>query len=107
MKRQETGFFEITSIGDEQVGAFIPNPLPLDDVLDMKYLQHLFDNAMFALEQLDSITTILPEDMVVFLCLYPKRSGALIADRRNTVHFVGSCAIRVDPSSRSSGRRCS
>ena len=49
MKRQQTGFYEITSIGDEQERAFIPNPLPPEDVLDMKNLQHSLDSAIFAL----------------------------------------------------------
>ena len=61
MKRQQTEFYKITSIGDEQVRAFIPNPLPPEDVLELKYLQHSLDSAIFALGQLDSIATILPE----------------------------------------------
>ena len=61
MKRQQTGIYETTSIGDGQVRAFIPNPLPPEDVLDMKYLQRSLDSAIFALGQLHSIATILPE----------------------------------------------
>ena len=38
MKRQQTGFYEITSIGDEQVRALILNPLPPEEVLDMNVL---------------------------------------------------------------------
>ena len=76
MKRQQTGFYEITSIGDEQVRAFIPNPLPPEDALDMKYLQHSLDSAIFALGQLDSIATILPEPWL-FIYAYVRREAVL------------------------------
>ena len=78
MKRQPTGFYEITSIGDEQVRAFIPNPLPLEDVLDMKYLQQSLDSAIFALGQLDSIATILPEPWL-FIYAYIRREAVLLS----------------------------
>ena len=76
MKHQQTGIYEITSIGDEQEKAFIPNPLPPEDVLDMKYLQHSLDSAIFALGQLDRIATILPETWLYF-CAYIRREAAL------------------------------
>ena len=76
MKRQKTGIYEITSIGDEQVRAFVPNPLPPEDALDMKYLQHSLDSAIFALGQLDSIATILPEPWL-FIYAYVRREAVL------------------------------
>ena len=76
MKRQQTGIYEITSIGDGQVRAFIPNPLPPEDVLDMKYLQHSLDSAIFALGQLDSIATILPEPWL-FIYAYIRREAVI------------------------------
>ena len=76
MKRQQTGIYEITSIGDGQVKAFIPNPLPPEDVLDMKYLQHSLDSAIFALGQLHSIATILPEPWL-FIYAYIRREAVL------------------------------
>ena len=107
MKRQQTGFYEITSIGDEQIRAFIPNPLPPQDVLDMKYLQDSLDSAIFSLGQLDSIATILPEPWL-FIYAYIRREAVLSSRiERNAVHLVGSYVIRVDPNSGSSGRRCS
>ena len=76
MKRQQTGFYEITSIGDGQVRAFIPNPLPPEDVLDMKYLQHSLDSAIFALGQLHSIATILPEPWL-YIYAYIRREAVI------------------------------
>ena len=76
MKRQQTGIYEITSIGDGQVRAFIPNPLPPEDVLDMKYLQHSLDSAIFALGQLGSIATILPEPWL-YIYAYIRREAVL------------------------------
>ena len=76
MKRQKTGIYEITSIGDEQVRAFVPNPLPPEDALDIKYLQHSLDSAIFALGQLDSIATILPEPWL-FIYAYVRREAVI------------------------------
>ena len=76
MKRQQTGIYETISIGDGQVRAFIPNPLPPEDVLDMKYLQHSLDSAIFALGQLDSIATILPEPWP-YIYAYIRREAVL------------------------------
>ena len=76
MKRQQTGIYETTSIGDGQVRAFIPNPLPPEDVLDMKYLQHSLDSAIFALGQLHSIATILPEPWL-YIYAYIRREAVL------------------------------
>ena len=76
MKRQQTGIYETASIGDGQVRAFIPNPLPPEDVLDMKYLQHSLDSAIFALGQLHSIATILPEPWL-YIYAYIRREAVL------------------------------
>ena len=76
MKRQQTGIYETASIGEGQVGAFIPNPLPPEDVLDMKYLQHSLDSAIFALGQLHSIATILPEPWL-YIYAYIRREAVL------------------------------
>ena len=76
MKRQQTGIYEITSIGDGQVRAFIPNPLPPEDILDMKYLQHSLDSAIFALGQLHSIAAILPEPWL-YIYAYIRREAVI------------------------------
>ena len=76
MKRQQTGIYEITSIGDGQVRAFIPNPLPPEDFLDMKYLQHSLDSAIFALGQLHSIATILAEPWL-YIYAYIRREAVI------------------------------
>ena len=76
MKRQQTGIYEITSIGDGQVKAFIPNSLPPEDILDMKYLQPSLDSAIFALGQLHSIATILPEPWL-YIYAYIRREAVI------------------------------
>ena len=102
MKRQQTGIYEITSIGDGQVKAFIPNPLPPEDFLDMKYLQHSLDSAIFALGQLHSIATILAEPWL-YIYAYIRRE-AVISSRIEGMQSTlsDSYVIRVDSSSGSS-----
>lgn len=76
MKRQQTGYFDTTSIGGEQVRAFVPDPLPPKDELDIKYLQYSLDSANFALGQLDSVATILPEPWL-FIYAYVRKEAVL------------------------------
>ena len=76
MKRRQTGFYEIARIGDEQVKAFVPNPLPPKDNLDIGYLQHSSGRAMFALGQLNSVAAMLPEPWL-FTYAYIRREAVL------------------------------
>lgn len=79
MKHRKTGFYEITDIGGEQVKAFVPNPLPPKDNLDMGNLQHSLGRAMFALGQLDSLTAMLPEPrLFIYACI---RKEALLSSQ--------------------------
>jgi len=83
MKRQQTGYFDTTSIGEEQVRAFVPDPLPPKDELDFKYLQHSLDSANFAIGRLDSITSILPEPWL-FLYAYIRKEAVLSSQIEGT-----------------------
>ena len=83
MKRQQTGKFFTTSIGGEQVRAFIPNPLPPEDELDIKYLQHSLDGANFALGQLDSVATMLPQPLL-FIYAYVRKEAVLSSQIEGT-----------------------
>lgn len=83
MKRQQTGYFDTTSIGGEQVRAFIPNPLPPKDELDIKYLQHSLDSANYALGQLDSVATILPQPLL-FIYAYVRKEAVLSSQIEGT-----------------------
>ena len=73
MKRRKTGSYEITSIGAEQVKAFVPNPLPPKD-LDTNSLQHSLGSAMYALGQLDSVVAILPESWLLSYTYFRKEA---------------------------------
>jgi len=83
MKRQQTGYFDIASVGGEQVKAFIPDPLPPTDELDVKFLQHSLDSANFSLGQLDSVATILPEPWL-FLYAYIRKEAVLSSQIEGT-----------------------
>lgn len=84
MKRGITGRYEITSIGGEQIRAFIPNPLPPDPPLVMTPdRQNLLERAILALGRLDSITLLLP-DPNLFLYSYVRREAVLSSQIEGT-----------------------
>ena len=84
MKRGMTGRFEITSIGGEQVRAFIPNPLPPDPPLEITPdRQRLLERATLALGRLDSVTLLLP-DPNLFLYSYVRREAVLSSQIEGT-----------------------
>lgn len=57
MKRGRTGRYEVTSIGGEEIRAFIPHPLPPEPPLEMTSdRRKLLEQATLALGRLDSIT---------------------------------------------------
>lgn len=62
MKRGETGSFELTSTGAEQVRAFVPAPLPpVPPVAFEGNLQKTLEVAVLAVGRLDGVSTLLPE----------------------------------------------
>lgn len=83
MKRQQTGYFDTTSVGGEQVRAFVPDALPPKDELDFKYLQHSLDSANFAIGRLDSVTSILPKPWL-FLYAYIRKEAVLSSQIEGT-----------------------
>ena len=84
MNRGETGRFEVTTFGDEQVCAFIPLPLPPEPriVLDGPLLQAL-EAANLALGRLDGVTTLLP-DKSLFLYHYVRKEAVLSSQIEGT-----------------------
>ena len=100
MKRGETGSYEVTSIGGEQVRAFIPRPLPPAPPLALDGpLHQTLEQAVLALGRLDGVAAHLPF-----------RAGAAAARIRASsgVLRTGSAA-RVPgtpPSCRRRTRRC-
>ena len=74
MRRGSTGHYKITSVGGEQVQAFIPHPLPPNPPVDLfNARQRLLERATLALGRLDSITLLLPEPNIF---LYTAASAA-------------------------------
>jgi Fic family protein len=74
LERGTTGHYEVTSIGGEQIPAFIPAPLPPSPPLAMGGgLQRAIEAAVLALGRLDGVSTLL-RDRTLFLYAYMRKS---------------------------------
>ena len=84
MDRGETGRYEVTTFGGEEVRAFIPLPLPPVPpiALDGSLLQAL-EAANFALGRLDGVATLLP-DKSLFLYHYVRKEAVLSSQIEGT-----------------------
>jgi Fic family protein len=79
-----TGRCAVTSIGGEQVRAFVPYPLPPDPPLELSHeRQRLLQRAILALGRLDSISLLLP-DPDLFLYAYVRREAVLSSQIEGT-----------------------
>ncbi|MYG26845.1 MAG: Fic family protein [Boseongicola sp. SB0677_bin_26] len=84
MQRGESGSYEITITGDEQVRAFVPFPLPPQPPLDLiGPLQQTLEAALLALGRLDGVTTLLP-DQTLFLYTYVRKEAVLSSQIEGT-----------------------
>jgi Fic family protein len=84
MQRGVTGEYEVTTVGEEQVHAFIPYALPPDPPLDLSNArQRLLERATLAIGRLDSITLLLPEPNI-FLYAYVRREAVLSSQIEGT-----------------------
>ena len=84
MKRGPTGKYEISTIGDEKVRAFIPKPLPPDPPLILQGpIQTLLERALLALGRLDSVSTLLP-GTDLFLYAYVRKEAVLSSQIEGT-----------------------
>lgn len=82
--RGPTGRFEITSIGGEEVRAFIPNPLPPDPPLSLTIEDAgLLEKANRALGRLDGFARLLP-DPTLFVYGYIRREAVLSSQIEGT-----------------------
>ncbi|NOT54310.1 MAG: Fic family protein [Deltaproteobacteria bacterium] len=80
-----TGEYEITSVGGEQVRAFIPHPLPPQTPVDFSDTrQRLVERATLALGRLDSSITLLLPDPNLFLYAYVRREAVLSSQIEGT-----------------------
>ena len=76
MYRKNTGRFEITTAGGEQVKAFVPLPLPPTPEIDLVDLLPQYGKACAALGKLESIAEGLP-DLTFFLYSYVRKEAIL------------------------------
>ena len=83
MEREDNGHFESTTIGDEEVRAFVPHRLPPDPPLDLSHLQRELERATLALGQLDSESRLLP-DPELFVYAYVRREAQLSSQIEGT-----------------------
>ena len=84
MRREVTGQYEVTHCREEQVRAFVPNPLPPKPplALDGSLLLALA-SASLALGRLDSITILLPNP-ALFLYFYIRKEAVLSSQIEGT-----------------------
>jgi len=84
MQREETGRYEITTVGGERVRAFVPAPLPPVPPLSMDgRLQRALERAVLALGRLDGVSTLLP-DKALFLYAYVRKEAVLSSQIEGT-----------------------
>lgn len=84
MKRGETGRYEVTAVGGEQVRAFVPAPLPPVPPIALEgTLQRLLESAVLALGRLDGVSTLLP-DKYLFLYAYVRKEAVLSSQIEGT-----------------------
>jgi Fic family protein len=84
MRRGETGKYDVTAVGGEQVRAFIPDPLPPVPALSFEgRLQLALEAAVLAIGRLDGVTTLLP-DKALFLYTYVRKEAVLSSQIEGT-----------------------
>lgn len=84
MQRGNTGTYEITTVGGEQIRAFIPHSLPPHPALKISSAsQRLLEQATLAVGRLDSISLLLP-DPNIFLYAYVRREAVLSSQIEGT-----------------------
>ena len=84
MQRGKTGRYEITSVGGEQVRAFVPAPLPPAPPLALDGpLQQTLESAVLALGRLDGVSTLLADKSLV-LYAYVRKEAVLSSQIEGT-----------------------
>jgi len=77
MDRGVTGRYHLTTVGSEQVQAFVPLPLPPQPPLEVGGAhQQVLERAVLALGRLDGLTGLLP-DPSLFLYAYVRKEAVL------------------------------
>jgi Fic family protein len=81
--KRNTGRYELTAVGGEQVRAYVPDPLPPVPPLDFEGLNQVHANAVLALGRLDGVSRLLP-DKGVFLYSYARKEAVLSSQIEGT-----------------------
>lgn len=77
------GTYASTSVGGEQVRAYIPPPLPPEPPLELGSLHEKLEAANRSLGRLDGTTSVLP-DPPLFLYMYVRKEALLSAQIEGT-----------------------
>ena len=108
MQRGEAGKYESTTIGGEQVRAFVPLPPPPHPALALDgSQQRTLEAATLALGRLDAISTLLPDD-AIFLYAYVRKEAVLssqIEGTQSTLSDLLLFELEEAPRRSSRGRR--
>jgi Fic family protein len=84
VERRQTGRFEATSVGGEEVRAFVPAPLPpVPPVALDGGLQQALEPAVLAVGRLDGVSALLP-DKSLFLYAYVRKEAVLSSQIEGT-----------------------
>jgi Fic family protein len=84
MERGSSGRYDVSTVGGEEVRAFVPDSLPPQPPLELSGdRQRLLEKSTLALGRLDSITTLLP-DPQLFLYAYVRREAVLSSQIEGT-----------------------
>lgn len=78
-----TGTYKMTRYGEEQVRAFIPNPLPPDPPVRLDGQMGLYERANLALGRLDALGLLLP-DLPLFVYYYVRKEAVLSSQIEGT-----------------------
>ena len=83
VQNQRLGSFVETSVGGENVRAFVPAPLPPVPPLDMPGMMRVYERAIAAVGRLDGVATILPSTPL-FLYMYVRKEALLSSQIEGT-----------------------
>ncbi|MGH7790527.1 MAG: Fic family protein [Candidatus Binatia bacterium] len=84
MQRGESGHYEVTTAGGEQVRAFVPDPLPpVPPLVFDGGLQQALESAVLGLGRLDGVSGLLP-DKSLFLYAYVRKEAVLSSQIEGT-----------------------
>lgn len=93
MKRGETGRYDRTSAGGEEVRAFIPDSLPpVPPLVFEGGLQRAIEEAVLAIGRLDGVSTLLP-DRSLFLYSYVRKEAVLSSQIEGTQSSISDLLL--------------